>query len=102
MNKDGFAWKGDTLNTIREIGDALGALESREDAHDFMRAYQKHTIHAYVNVGYIAGYYDHDTKRRIWEWCETSHPLFGRSEPTPEEAFEAGRRMVTGERHEHT
>ncbi len=92
MSKDGFTWKGDTLNSIREIGDALCALESREEAHDFMRVYQQHTVHAYVNVGYIAGYYDHDYMHRILDWCQTSHPLFGRSEPTPEEAFKAGRR----------
>lgn len=94
-------WKNETLITIDDIGRALVALESPEEAQEFMRAYSAHTIHASQNVGYISGYYDdHATRARIQEWCQTVHPIFGRSTPTAEEAFEMGKRMITEDRRE--
>ena len=87
-------WKEKELRTIGEIGDALCALESRDEAQEFMKAYSAVNVHAYVNVGYISGYYDSETMLRIQDWCETAHPVFGRTAPTPEEAFSMGQRMI--------
>ncbi len=42
------------------------------------------------NLGYFAGYYDTATMRRVNELFNTSHPIFGRSTPTPMAAFKAG------------
>lgn len=93
MTETAFVWKGERLETIRDIGRALVALESPEDAREFMVAYSKHSVHAYQNVGYISGYYDRKTMIRIQEWCETSHPIFGRRVPSNDEALEAGIRV---------
>lgn len=94
MNDAPMIWKNETLITIGDIGRALVALESPEEAREFMRLYSAHTIHAYQNVGYVSGYYDLDTMARIQEWCQTAHPVFGRATPTAEEAFETGKRMI--------
>lgn len=46
------------------------------------------------NLGYFAGYYDDDTRRRIEKLFQCSHPIFGSIEkmgtPTAEESFSAG------------
>lgn len=91
-------WKNKTLITIGDIGDALVALESPEEAREFMRVYSANTIHAYQNVGYVSGYYDLATMARIQEWCQAAHPIFGGTIPTAEEAFEMGKRMIAEER----
>lgn len=89
-----FTWKGKEIHTHGDMMNALLELESRTEAREFMKVYSAHNVHAYQNVGYAAGYFDRETAQRIHEWCETSHPIFGRSEPTPEEAFEMGQRMA--------
>lgn len=48
------------------------------------------------NLGYYAGYYDHETRLRVERLFNCVHPIFGAvSEhiPTPEEAFELGRQF---------
>lgn len=49
-----------------------------------------------TNLGYYAGYYDSETRRRVEELFTCSHPIFGsiknNGQPTPEEAFESGRK----------
>lgn len=45
---------------------------------------------AKINLGYFAGYYDHDTSVRAHRLFKCTHPIFGNSNPTPEEAFAAG------------
>lgn len=92
-----LVWRGKHLNTIGEIGDALCALETAEDGAELMAAYFAVNVHAVANVGYIAGYYDAETRRRIYELTGTVHPIFGTATPTSEEAFDAGRRMMAQE-----
>ena len=48
------------------------------------------------NLGYMAGYYNHEVFKNITEWLETSHPIFGRNYPTPEEAFKKGKTTSKG------
>lgn len=55
------------------------------------------------NLGYYAGYYDHDTRRRVERLFRCCHPVFGPAgdEPLPpEDAFAigvaAGRRLREG------
>lgn len=48
---------------------------------------------ALANIGYEAAYQDSETARLIWETFNTSHPIFGRTIPSPEEAFAAGVKM---------
>lgn len=42
------------------------------------------------NLGYYAGYYDEETNQRVQRLFRCSHPIFGTTTPTPEEAFQAG------------
>ena len=42
------------------------------------------------NIGYLSGYYDTKRMREIQQLFDAGHPIFGRSMPTPEEAFAAG------------
>jgi len=86
-------WNGKELDTIGKLLDAVAAIKTREDAQRFMAAYRTETPHAATNVGYLAGYHDSETARRIWDWFECAHPVFGTYIPTPEEAFEAGQRL---------
>jgi hypothetical protein len=48
-----------------------------------------------VNIGYYTGYLDCTTADKIMELFETEHPVFGRTHPTPTEAFRLG--MELGE-----
>ncbi len=45
------------------------------------------------NLGYYAGYYSEETRRRVERLFQCAHPIFGKASdgtPTPEEAFQAG------------
>lgn len=52
---------------------------------------------AKCNLGYYAGYYDHDTRRRVERLYECAHPVFGsiaaNGPPTASEAFAAGKKL---------
>ena len=49
------------------------------------------------NIGYFAGYYDKETRRRLYKLFNTEHPVFGvREDISAEEALEAGKKI--GER----
>jgi hypothetical protein len=46
-----------------------------------------------AQLGYFAGYYDHETRRRVERLFRTTHPVFGAagdSPPTAAEAYRAG------------
>lgn len=62
--------------------------KSREEAESIERQ----------NLGYYAGYYDHETRERVERLYGCKHPIFGaiaeRGQPTAAEAFEAGQRMA--------
>lgn len=55
-----------------------------------------------ANLGYYAGYYDNETRRRVERLFQCSHPVFGSiaetGSPTPKEAFQAGVAMATNQR----
>jgi hypothetical protein len=46
-----------------------------------------------INIGYYTGYMDHETADKVMELFETEHPVFGRTHPTPQEAFRLGREL---------
>jgi hypothetical protein len=55
---------------------------------------------AKVNLGYWAGYYDHETRERVERLFACAHPVFGKASagtPTPEQALAAGRARARGE-----
>ncbi len=50
------------------------------------------------NLGYIAGYYDTETRIRVERLFGCAHPVFGKAKngtPTAEEAFEMGKTLAT-------
>lgn len=58
--------------------------KSREEAEEIERQ----------NIGYFAGYYSPETMARVNKLFKTVHPILGTSDPSPEEAFEAGLAMA--------
>ena len=54
--------------------------KSREEAEKIERQ----------NLGYFAGYYDHETMSRVNRLFCTTHPIFGNTILTPEQTFQAG------------
>ena len=42
------------------------------------------------NIGYFAGYYDHDIQDVVYKTFNTEHPIFGKTKPTGEQALRAG------------
>ena len=60
---------------------------SREEAERIERA----------NIGYFAGYYDHDTRLRVEKLFDCAHPIFGKASNRPVEparALAAGLRLA--------
>lgn len=43
-----------------------------------------------INLGYYAGYYDSATMEQVNRLFHTTHPVFGSTTPTTEQALEAG------------
>lgn len=88
---------GDVLNAVCDIA----LRESYEDAQDFMNLYEEDCVQrggdmsvVRSNIGYVAGYCDQKTADRIYRVFSVSHPIFGRSHPSAEEAFQAGMRAA--------
>ena len=89
-------WKDKELKTFGDIADAVIAVETREEAQEFMAAYRATDPEfADGNIGYLAGYYNDETAKRIWDWFGTSHPIFGTTYPSAKDAFAAGQKEST-------
>ncbi len=90
-------WNDHDLATYGEILDAVIDIlhnSTREQARQFMAAYQAETPHAATNVGYLAGYCSSETAQKIYDWFECAHPIFGTHIPTDAEAYQAGRQLA--------
>jgi hypothetical protein len=74
-------WKGKAITTIGDLGDALTHLQSEEEGQAFMTLYRAQSQYADVNVGYMSGYYDHETMVRIQQFTHTPHPVTGFTPP---------------------
>lgn len=101
-----FEWQGDTLATYGDIANAMERIrklpdpeERQRTADTFMEAYRAHSEHADANVGYLCGYYGHDTMVELLRLFQTAHPVFGppalADKVTPEGAFEMGKTLAT-------
>jgi hypothetical protein len=88
-------WKGKELRTIGDLMTyGIDKCDIPEEAKQFMELYSEENPHACSNIGYLAGYYSQEKAKQIFEWFDVSHPIFGRTFPTPEAAFEAGKRIA--------
>ena len=88
----GFKWKTRTFERMDELIDAALALKD-EEQREFVKAYCDSGIYARQNIGYFSGYYDGPTRLELCRIFETAHPFFGTTTPTPEEAFELGKKF---------
>lgn len=79
-------------------------IEDQEEADAYFEECVQHSIECgrtraeaeeveRSNLGYFAGYYDHETRLRVERLFRCSHPVFGNAAsgpPTDEQAFRAG------------
>jgi hypothetical protein len=74
-------WKDKEIVTFGDLADAMRAIVetgTEKDAQELMSLYRaEEPEFADGNVGYIAGYFDAATAKRIWAWFGTRHPIFG-------------------------
>lgn len=105
-----YDWEGlFNAEEKRTYGETLGPamdMTDPEEAKAFKAAYvswmvrtqdideEEATDLVNQNLGYYAGYYDHETRLRVEELFECSHPVFGSAEDGPPDsaaAFAAGK-----------
>lgn len=53
------------------------------------------------NIGYLSGYYSFEERQLICRVFQTTHPIFGDKNPTPDEAFKMGQDMAKEHAKEH-
>lgn len=86
---------GETLGPAMEVQTAEEAKAYLDDLvawHDARlglgaEVARKHWLES---IGYWTGYYSRETAERVFRLFDTAHPIFGRTQPTAEEAFDAG------------
>jgi len=88
----GFKWKDREFEKLDQVIAAALALKG-EEQQAFVKAYCATGAYARQNIGYVSGYYENATRFEICRVFETAHPIFGTSNPTPEEAFELGKKL---------
>lgn len=76
-----MTWRGKDLETWGDLGSAIVAIcrdDDQDAADEFMRIYSATSEHAASNVGYLAGYYDPETMRKIWRMFKGATPYLRR------------------------
>lgn len=86
-------WKGQELKTMGDLMNGIKRCDTREEAQEFMRIYEQENAHARENIGYMAGYVSVEEADQIYDWFGVSHPIFGTSHPSAEDAFRTGMRI---------
>ena len=90
---------GEQLRPAMTITDPDEATQYLKDLVEWSMTYhgsseeEALSIHK-SNLGYFAGYYDAETIQRVNKLFNTEHPIFGKTTPTFEEAFEAGKKLA--------
>lgn len=80
------------MTTTEEAAPYFAALVDRLVKHYGKTREEAESIER-QNLGYFAGYYDHETRIRVESLFSCQHPIFGaasKGAPIPEEAFAAG------------
>lgn len=86
---------GDFISAVMVIDNEADALEFYRGYIDYLEIQPDRTQPAKTvadaNIGWCFGEGMSEERKAMWSRCTTaSHPIFGRSNPTPEEAFAAG------------
>ena len=101
----------ESLPKLITIGEKYRPAMKITDADEAQRYFEKLVVHSMLhgnsreeaekieksNLGYFAGYYDNDTRKRVERLFFCVHPIFGAASkgiPTPEEAFELGKNFA--------
>lgn len=96
---------------MKTIGEKYGPAMEITDEAEAKRYFEKCVTHSMgfgksraeaetierSNLGYYAGYYDNETRKRVERLFSCAHPVFGKAvegTPTPEEAFTMGMEMA--------
>lgn len=103
MTNPPILWEGKELRTMGETMEAVIAIAEagdRQRADAFIEAYEKIAEPKVVraNIGFGAGYYDQTMATKIFDVFQVRHPVFGKTFPNPDWAFELGQRRATGGR----
>lgn len=98
MSKDSFVtWNGKDLRTIGDIMNVMKEICQTNDkdlANKFMAEVIKfNPLHGKYNIGYLTGYFGHAEADKMRELFDVSHPIFGRKNPTVEEAYAMGEKI---------
>jgi len=80
------------VKTQQEAKEFLEAL-LQDISEKFGGTPESHRATQLSNIGYFTGYYDAETAERVVRLFGCEHPIFGRSRPTTDEAFDAGKRI---------
>lgn len=89
------------LHRAGKWSEAIGTLTDPEEMRQYVKEYGEWIDEqrgdgrgkeiAMGNIGYAVGYFSHETADRWFAAIEDlSHPIFGRTHPSPEAAFSAG------------
>jgi hypothetical protein len=70
-------WNGIDTKTVGGLFDAVCSVTTTEEAGEFMTALRAENPHADANVGYIIGYGDADTRKRLYDLFQLTHPILG-------------------------
>jgi hypothetical protein len=76
MDSKPFEWNGRKFTTYSEIVDYALKLKGKQQKL-FTEAYCNSSKYASQNIGYISGYYDAKTAKKIMKIFSTEHPIFG-------------------------
>ncbi len=98
----------DTITIGEKYGPAMEITTQREADKYFEECVQHMMSHGHTreeaidiekgNLGYYAGYYDTETRKRVERLFCCAHPIFGKAEertPTASEAFNAGKSIAS-------
>ena len=92
-------WNGKDLKTTGDLVDAMSAIMAIEDAADqadeFMTLYRVDSEHADVNIERLTGYFSRDRANLARNLFRVKHPIFGTTNPTLEDAFQAGKDLAS-------
>ena len=97
------------MGVMKTTGEKYGPamkINDQKEADDYFEKCVEHTMSfgrtreeaegiERENLAYYAGYYDDETRLRVERLFRCAHPIFGKAAngtPSPEEAFEMGRR----------
>lgn len=70
-------WKGKEIKTIEHACNALKDITTKEEAAEYLRLAKEEGPHAEYNIGYLFGYFNRDTWKRLSDLFGVLHPIFG-------------------------